>query len=126
MKHLKNIIATITLCLMSYSISFAAEDKTPSNTNTSILVKIEKSPSNGPRMLVSPYIECIYGLGYLEVSCPPDIEQIEVYIGNECSPIWVGILTQDENWAEIPLISGDYTITCKINDYLIYRGTISF
>ena len=128
MKHLKNIITSIALCLLPFSISFATENKTPSNTNTNttILVKTEISPTNRPRMSVLPYIECIYGLGYIEISCPAEVEQMEVYIGNKQSPVWTGILTAEENWAEIPYLSGEYTITCKISDNLIYQGTIAF
>lgn len=123
-----NVLSKIflVLCLCSISFLSIAKEANENATQTIRLVQYRPIPTNTPRMPSYNFIECRYSLGKIEFELPSSIENIEIEIYNQNIPVWSGVIYSGDSFAEIPYLSGDYSIYCTTNDGQMFFGTLSF
>lgn len=101
---------------------FADERNEPSKET------ILERPKNDrrPNMPSKVNIVCSYYPGYLEFSFPPEIETMTVTLSEDSVPVWNGMVFVEEPSVDIPLLKGEYTVSCITDRGHIFIGKLTF
>lgn len=120
------VILSITICcfLISFSnLSYGQE----SQSSAEYTYRLYPKSSGRPNAPARYYIECRCSSRYLELVLPPWIESVDISIAMSGGfVIWTGYLTSDKPYTDLPLLFGEYTITCVADDSSIFTGSIYF
>ncbi len=122
MKKILRLLLGI-LCVLSATTAFA-DGFVPPKGNTGIIILTPK-PTTRPHAPSLIYIECEYGVGYVQFSFPAEIYSVNVTLSND-SYVWTGFASRDFPKMEIPVLTGEYTIKCEANDGRVFYGTLEF
>lgn len=123
MHTLRNIIVIVTVCLtvvLLQSPRLQAEEA----KQTTILTGQERHQQR-PSMPSRQRISCTYSRGHIEFDFNYS-EYLDVTISKDEIPVWYGTITQDEPSADIPVLYGEYTITCITDGGQIFTGYLNF
>ncbi len=91
------------------------------------LTKKLLTDNGAPRTLDVPFLTCYYNNEYIEFALPDDVNYAEVTLGtDETTSIWSGIITPDFPGCDIPLLVGEYVITCTLDNGSAYQGVLAF
>lgn len=121
-------IATMVILSLLINVNVMADDDNQNKpVNTSRIPKLEGVIVNAPRTLCMPYLDCTYNNEYIEFALPDDVNYAEVTLGtDETSTIWSGIITPDFPGCDIPLLKGEYVVTCTLDNGTAYQGVLTF
>ena len=109
-----------------FSSTVAAEKRnkdTKEHQTTIIPHRHENHRPKAPSMI---YLICHYNTGYISLSFPEDANYMEISISDETGPVWIGTISRTNPETEIPILSGEYTITCQTDQNQIFEGTLLF
>lgn len=123
--HIFSFIMLLMMILAAAPSSIAEDSSGNTSTNTSTL-RYQRPTTNRPEKPFRYTIECQYGKGHIELLFPAYIEYLDVTISKDEIPIWYGTITQDEPSADIPVLYGEYTITCITDGGHIFTGYLNF
>lgn len=125
---MKNIFRFLVLALSVILFTpnaFSDEEPDVSPVSTTRLER--KILKDGPRTITLPYLDCTYNNEYIEFALPDDVNYAEVTLGtDETTSIWSGIITPDFPGCDIPLLVGEYVITCTLDNGSAYQGVLAF
>lgn len=124
-RKIKFLFTLLVLVLASFRV-VADDSGNASSGNNTILEKHDKNSNNGPRIPSRVYIECSYGVGYVEFTFPVECEYMEVTLEQNGVQVYYGVVTPDEPCAEIPVLSGECTVTCHTDGNQTYSGVLFF
>ena len=126
MKNTIKLFIAVLLAYFAFAPSAFSDEKTDNSPTTT--TKLEKKIlQNGPRSGSIPYLDCIYNVGYLSLVLPDEFNFAEVTISaNETSVVWTDIVTPDFSDCDIPVLSGQYEVTCTLDNGAIYQGIVVF
>lgn len=122
---MKRIIFSALLCLFMTSMYATAETQQPTTSTTSVRLH-NKITSNKPKAPVRYYVECIYSAGYIEFTFLPGTTSMHIVLSNGDVPVWEGNVTPEYPSVTIPILSGEYEVTCITDDGREFCGTIYF
>lgn len=71
-------------------------------------------------------LNCEYGDNYITIDLPDWSETADVTISDNDTPVWFCSVTQADNTATLPALSGEYTVECQLDDESVYTGTLVF
>lgn len=86
----------------------------------------EKGAPNRPKAPARYHVGCTYSIGYMEFSFPPYVSSMRVEISEGGVAIWEGNVTPDAPAIDIPILSGEYTVTCITDGGKEYSGNVYF
>ncbi|MGM9799606.1 MAG: hypothetical protein ACI30M_02835 [Muribaculaceae bacterium] len=114
--------------MFSSAIAVGDENNNSESTQSSTTTLEKRKPDvpNGPRVPSRVYIECSYGVGYVEFTFPVECEYMEVTLEQNGVQVYYGVVTPEEPCAEIPLLSGECTVTCHTDGNQTYSGVLFF
>ncbi len=125
MKRLTKLIAII-LISVSCAGNILAEkrDSTTKDLRTTYL-RFPRDPKR-PKAPAKISLICQYSTGYISLSFPEDANYMEISLSDEVGPVWIGTISRTNPETEIPVLSGEYTITCQTDQNQIFEGIIFF
>ena len=127
---MKKLTVILFACLVFCSIIYAEEntntEQNKPNEKSSILVKKMEPVAKGPRMPGRAVLNCEYGDNYITIDLPDWSETADVTISDNDTPVWFCSITQADNTATLPALSGEYTVECQLDDESVYTGTLVF
>lgn len=108
-------------------LSIKAESKKETNGEKIERLKIERC-THRPEAPSRVFIECHYWRGKIRLVFPPqsDMRSAEVIISKEESAIWMGYVTRENPEVAIPVLFGEYDITCHTDGNQIFKGKLNF
>ena len=124
MNQLTKYLTTLLLIPLS-CLTLAADDNGGNNNTVEIPIK-EPAPQRPPRVPSRVCIECSYGVGYVEFTLPVECEYMEVTLEQNGVQVYYGVVTPEEPGAEIPVLSGECTVTCHTDGNQTYSGVLLF
>lgn len=86
----------------------------------------EKSASGRPKAPARYFIECTYTIGYMEFTFPPKVSCMHVEICENETLIWEGFATPNSPAMEIPILYGEFYVTCTTDEGMEYGGAMFF
>lgn len=121
MQRLRITLLFITLILsLPLTIYTRAED---ARSKSTVLTQHRKT--HRPEIPSRQRIVCTYSNSYIEFDFSFS-EYLDVTISKDEIPVWYGTITQDEPSADIPVLYGEYTITCITDGGHIFSGYLNF
>lgn len=114
--------------MFSSAIAVGDENNNSESTQSSTATLEKRKPDvpKGPRVPSRVYIECSYGVGYVEFTLPVECEYMEVTLEQNGVQVYYGVVTPEEPCAEIPVLSGECTVTCHTDGNQTYSGVLFF
>lgn len=82
--------------------------------------------SNQHKIPSAIFLECHYSVGHIGFSMPSNTEYLYIIIGDEATPVWTGFVTRTTPETDIPVLSGEYAITCRTDGNQIFSGMLKF
>ena len=122
-------IITITLCLISilvHPVQLSAKDDEQKETKNYAELVLKRSTHRHEKPGKVAIIYCQYTRGHLSFVIPHSIEAMQVIIGDEQIPVWEGWVTSDYPETDIPVLVGEYEITCRTTENQIFKGKVQF
>lgn len=122
---MKTVITTLLLYLVTgatYS-TVAQEQMEEDSDKVSILQYKHKGRPRIPSLII---VECYYSSGHLRFTMPADAEYLYIIIGEEEVPVWTGMVTREYPETDIPVLIGEYEITCRTDGNQIFGGVLNF
>lgn len=121
MQRLRFILLILSIFVtLPHSINIRGEEV---GSKSTVLTQHRKT--NRPEMPSRERIICTYVQGHIEFDFN-NSEYLDVTISKDDIPIWYGTITQDEPSADIPVLYGEYTITCITDGGHIFTGYLNF
>lgn len=117
------------LCLSgSCSVAFAQPDKSeqPKTEKESVTFMHRTKTTNRPNMPARYSILCRYSSGHLSFELPPNVDAVNIMLGDEMFPVWVGFVNKDTPEVEIPELHGEVQIICMTDFGTKYFGMLYF
>ena len=100
--------------------------ETPNNgTNNTTLLQV-KNTSSKHKSSSTIFIECYYSIGHIRFTLPSNTECLYIIIGDEDTPVWTGFVTRTAPETDMPVLSGEYAITCRTDGNQIFSGMLKF
>lgn len=116
--------------LLFFSTSLInAENGKNTPTNNSEYAYLHKDTTNNrPRIPDKnpSTILCLYGNGYLDLTLPGDVEYATIVLYDYDMPIWTGYISTENSVVNIPLLHGEYQITCTTGTNEVFIGFLYF
>lgn len=122
---MKRIIFSALLCLIITSLHAIAEGQQSTTSSKSVRLR-NNTTNNKPQAPARYYVECIYSAGYMEFTFLPEITSMHIVLSNEDVPVWEGDITPESPSVAIPILYGEYEVTCVTDDGREFGGTIYF
>lgn len=124
MNKLTTSIIFFSVFLFSFTIAAEKRDNTTKENQTTIIPhRNENYRAKAPAKI---YLICQYSTGYISLSFPEDANYMEISLSDEVGPVWIGTISRTNPETEIPVLSGEYTITCQTDQNQIFEGTLLF
>lgn len=127
MKNKTLILLLTSALLLSNSPLISAESKNDANDKRIEYLKIECS-KHRPEKPARVFMECHYWKGMLMFKFPThsDIRNVRVTICKDEAVIWMGNVTSENPEVAIPVLFGEYDITCRTDGNQIFKGKLNF
>lgn len=122
---MKRIIFSALLCLFMTSVYATAEGQQPTTSTTSVRLR-NQITTNKPKAPARYYVECTYSIGYMEFTFLPEVTSMHIVLSNGEVPVWEGDVTPGSPSVAIPILYGEYEVTCVTDDGREFGGTIYF
>ncbi len=117
------------LCLSgSCSVAFAQSDKPqrPKTEKESVTFMHRTKTTNRPNMPARYSILCRYSIGHLSFELPPNVDAVNIILGDEMFPVWVGFVNKVNPEVEIPELHGEVQIVCITDSGSKFKGVLQF
>ena len=124
MNKIITLVTLLSFLLLSPTIIAQNKDK-QSKEHQTVLIP-PTNPGNRPKAPAKISLICQYSIGYISLSFPEDANYMEISLSDEAGPVWIGTISRTNPETEIPVLSGEYTITCQTDQNQIFEGTINF
>lgn len=87
-----------------------------------------KRPKQRPQMPTKIFMECHYRHGYIKFLFPSTSEAnlINITLDRNESIVWIGSVTRENPEVAIPVLFGEYDITCRTDGNQIFKGKLNF
>lgn len=118
-------IITISLLLFCSSPIYG-EPKLSANERSVTTIPPRRKPGRIPKAPSAVFLICQYSTAYISLSFPDDANYMEVSLSDEAGPVWIGTISRTNPETEIPVLSGEYTLTCQTDQNQIFEGTLLF
>lgn len=129
MKKVKFLVMLLALVLASQwseaSSSTSSKDNTTPVIKETILRSNPARKTNRPNAPSRSYIECFYGVGFIEFVMPDGVQTMGVRVFNGVDE-YAGTVTANTPWVELPNLSGIYDIECTTDDGRVFSGSIEW
>lgn len=81
-----------------------------------------------PQLPSKVFLQCHYSKGRIKFVFSPesDIHRMEITIGRDESVVWFGHVTRLNPETSIPILYGEYDITCRTDGNQIFKGKLNF
>lgn len=105
-----------------------ADDNDLEKPKQSVRLSKQIQSNNGsPRTIPMLYLDGTYSIGYIEFALPSEVNYAEVTLGSdENTVVWSGIITPDFPGCETPDFTGEYFVTCTLDNGATYQGVITY
>ncbi len=125
---MKKFIVFALLLIFGLSISAtmsASDDNSGVDIPYDTILLHPSRPSGRPNAPSRVYIECTYGIGFINFSFPENIQEVSVEIYNEEESV-AGHVTNSFPRLDLPELTGSFTIICMTEDNRVFQGTLIF
>lgn len=122
---MKRIIFSALLCLFMTSVYATAEGQQTAASTTSVRLH-NQITTNKPKAPARYYVECTYSIGYMEFTFLPEVTSMHIVLSNGEVSVWEGDVTPEAPSVAIPILYGEYEVTCITDDGREFGGTIYF
>lgn len=125
---MKPLIKLIAILLISVSCTgnvLAEKRNSETNDLRTTYLRFPRDPKR-PKAPSMIYLICQYSTAYISLSFPEDANYMEISLSDETGPVWIGSISRTNPETEIPVLSGEYTITCQTDQNQIFEGTLLF
>lgn len=123
---MKTVITTLLLFLVTgATYSVVAQEQNEKKTDNVSQLQLKRD-SRFPKMPSLIVMECYYSSGHLRFTMPADAAYLYIIIGEEEVPVWTGMVTREYPETDIPVLIGEYEITCRTDGNQIFGGVLNF
>ena len=109
-----------------FSSTIAAEKRNNGTKEHKTAIIPSRHENYRPKEPAKISLICQYSTGYISLSFPEDANYMEISLSDEVGPVWIGTISRTNPETEIPVLSGEYTITCQTDQNQIFEGIIFF
>lgn len=86
----------------------------------------QQTGNNRPNMPARYSILCRYSIGHLSFELPPNVDAVNIMLGDEMFPVWVGFVNKVNPEVEIPELHGEVQIVCITDFGSKFKGVLQF
>lgn len=127
--NMNKIILTISfmfgVALCPHQIKAGAENNGVKTCDN--VVRLQQDvPSKRPSSPAKYSIVCEYSSGYLSFKFPPNVDAVNIILGDEMFPVWVGFVNKVNPEVEIPELHGEVQIVCITDSGSMFKGVLQF
>ena len=127
---MKKFLFIFVCCLLMNQWCNAKTEDVKSDEKASYTLRLNEkkgeSHDNRPNMPSRWCITCTYSIGNLSFILPENVDGLQVTLGSEMFPVWVGFVNKSCPSVTIPEFTGEVEITCEDNLGRKYYGILYF
>lgn len=125
----KILTVVFSIIMFLFPLNASSEGQKSDETTKKLVLERNNnhdSVTNRPKAPSRIVLECYYSSGHLRFTVPADAEYLYITIGDEDASVWTGMVTREYPETDIPMLIGEYEITCRTDGNQIFGGVLNF